>query len=150
MTLLKRSGLELNLELLFPPNKRTPENIKNSFLSADLLDVVTYLANQVEIVYIHRVTHLGWDRKDDQKLFKYDLQGSIKYFVLNVVFYWLLLAYLMTLQGLKPVQLQRIVKIRQYKLCSMVSEVSSIVGSPVYICTLKRLNESIFSERKLS
>ncbi|XP_023349375.1 protein krasavietz isoform X2 [Eurytemora carolleeae] len=46
VTLLKRSGLELNLELLFPPNKRTPENIKNSFLSADLLDVVTYLANQ--------------------------------------------------------------------------------------------------------
>lgn len=45
LTLLKRSGLETQLEQLFPANKRTPENIKNSFVSANLADIVTYLAN---------------------------------------------------------------------------------------------------------
>jgi len=46
ITLLKRSGLENQLEQLFPANKRTPDNIKNSLISAELPDVVAYLANQ--------------------------------------------------------------------------------------------------------
>jgi len=44
LTLLKRSGLDLMLDQLFPANKRTPENIKNSFISAGQPDIVTYLA----------------------------------------------------------------------------------------------------------
>jgi len=44
--LLKRSGLENQLDQLFPANKRTPENIKNSLVSADLPDVVVYLTSQ--------------------------------------------------------------------------------------------------------
>jgi len=46
ITLLKRSGLESQLDQLFPANKRTQENIINSLKGADLPDVVTYLANQ--------------------------------------------------------------------------------------------------------
>jgi len=46
ITLLKRSGLENLLDQLFPANKRTPDNIKNSLISAELQDVVAYLANQ--------------------------------------------------------------------------------------------------------
>lgn len=46
ISLLKKSGLETQLELLFPVNKRTPENMKNSFLSAGLTEVVTYMAGQ--------------------------------------------------------------------------------------------------------
>merc|ERR1712142_1119671 len=45
LTLLKRSGLDLMLDQLFPANKRTPENIKNSFISAGQPDIVTYLAS---------------------------------------------------------------------------------------------------------
>jgi len=44
LTLLKRSGLDTMLDQLFPTNKRTPENIKNSFISAGQPDIVTYLA----------------------------------------------------------------------------------------------------------
>jgi len=46
ISLLKKSGLETQLDLLFPVNKRTPENMKNSFLSAGLTEVVTYMAGQ--------------------------------------------------------------------------------------------------------
>ena len=44
LSLLKRSGVDVMLNQLFPPNKRTPENIKNSFISAGQPDIVTYLA----------------------------------------------------------------------------------------------------------
>ena len=47
ITLLKRSGLDSQLDQLFPANKRTPENIKNSLVSAQLPDIVTYLTSQV-------------------------------------------------------------------------------------------------------
>jgi len=46
ITLLKRSGLDSQLDQLFPANKRTPENIKNSLVSAQLPDIVTYLTSQ--------------------------------------------------------------------------------------------------------
>jgi len=46
ISLLKKSGLETQLDLLFPVNKRTPENMKNSFLSVGLTEVVTYMAGQ--------------------------------------------------------------------------------------------------------
>lgn len=46
ITLLKKSGLDNQLDQLFPANKRTPENIKNSLINAELGDVVTFLANQ--------------------------------------------------------------------------------------------------------
>merc|ERR1712002_124758 len=46
ITLLKRSGLESQLDQLFPANKRTLENIINSLKGAELNDVVTYLATQ--------------------------------------------------------------------------------------------------------
>merc|ERR1712061_452240 len=38
------SGLDNNLDQLFPTNKRTAENMKNVFISADQQEVVTYLA----------------------------------------------------------------------------------------------------------
>jgi len=44
VSFLKKCGLENNLDQLFPVNKRTPENMKNSFVSAGLQEVVTYLA----------------------------------------------------------------------------------------------------------
>merc|ERR1712014_67336 len=44
LSLLKRSGLDNNLDQLFPTNKRTAENMKNVFISADQQEVVTYLA----------------------------------------------------------------------------------------------------------
>jgi len=43
LTLLKRSGLDGMLDQLFPPNKRTAENMKNVFISADQPEIVTYL-----------------------------------------------------------------------------------------------------------
>lgn len=46
IALLKKSGLDVKLEQLFPTNKRTQENIKNSLINAQLSDVVTFLANQ--------------------------------------------------------------------------------------------------------
>jgi hypothetical protein len=47
INLLKKSGLESQLDQLFPANKRTEENIKNSFVSKDLHEIVTYRAGQV-------------------------------------------------------------------------------------------------------
>merc|ERR1712176_1000873 len=44
LTLLKRSGLDTMLTELFPTNKRTAENMKNVFISADQPEIVTYLA----------------------------------------------------------------------------------------------------------
>merc|ERR1711884_733722 len=44
LSLLKKSGLDNNLDQLFPTNKRTAENMKNVFISADQQEVVTYLA----------------------------------------------------------------------------------------------------------
>ena len=44
LTLLKRSGLGSMLDLLLPTNKRTPENMKNAFISTGQPDIVTYLA----------------------------------------------------------------------------------------------------------
>jgi len=44
LSLLKKSGLDNNLDQLFPTNKRTAENIKNIFISADQQEIVTYLA----------------------------------------------------------------------------------------------------------
>ena len=44
VSFLKKSGLDNNLDQLFPVNKRTPENMKNSFISADLQEIVTHLA----------------------------------------------------------------------------------------------------------
>jgi len=45
LTLLKRSGLDSMLTELFPTNKRSPENMKNVFVSADQPEIVTYLAS---------------------------------------------------------------------------------------------------------
>jgi len=45
LTLLKRSGLDTMLTELFPTNKRTAENMKNVFISADQPEIVTYLAS---------------------------------------------------------------------------------------------------------
>jgi len=47
INLLKKSGLESQLDQLFPTNKRTEENIKNKFVSRDLNEIVTYRAGQV-------------------------------------------------------------------------------------------------------
>merc|ERR1719411_1767001 len=47
INLLKKSGLESQLDQLFPANKRTEENIKNKFSSHDLNEIVTYRAGQV-------------------------------------------------------------------------------------------------------
>jgi len=47
LSILKKSGLDNNLDQLFPSNKRTAENMKNIFISADQADqqeIVTYLA----------------------------------------------------------------------------------------------------------
>lgn len=44
LSLLKKSGLDNNLDQLFPTNKRTAENIKNVFISSDQQEIVTYLA----------------------------------------------------------------------------------------------------------
>ena len=46
LSLLKKSGLDNNLDQLFPTNKRTAENIKNVFISSDQQEIVTYLAGQ--------------------------------------------------------------------------------------------------------
>jgi hypothetical protein len=46
ITLLKKSGLDNQMEQLFPTNKRTAENIKNSLINAQLGDIVTFLATQ--------------------------------------------------------------------------------------------------------
>merc|ERR1712200_150460 len=46
ITLPKKSGLESQLEQLFPANKRNSENVKNSLINAQLEDVVSYLATQ--------------------------------------------------------------------------------------------------------
>jgi len=46
INLLKKSGLDTCLDQLFPTNKRTPENIKNSLINAQLNDIVTFLATQ--------------------------------------------------------------------------------------------------------
>ncbi len=46
ISLLKKSGLDGLLDQLFPSNKRTPENIKNSLINAQLNDIVTFLATQ--------------------------------------------------------------------------------------------------------
>jgi len=46
ISLLKKSGLDGLLDQLFPANKRTAENIKNSLINAQLNDIVTYLATQ--------------------------------------------------------------------------------------------------------
>jgi len=46
ITLLKKSGLESQLEQLFPANKRNADNVKNSLINAQLEDVVSYLATQ--------------------------------------------------------------------------------------------------------
>merc|ERR1712213_241184 len=43
LSILKKSGLDNNLDQLFPSNKRTAENMKNIFISADQ-EIVTYLA----------------------------------------------------------------------------------------------------------
>merc|ERR1719347_2367264 len=45
LTLLKRSGLDSMLTELFPTNKRSAENMKNVFVSADQPEIVTYLAS---------------------------------------------------------------------------------------------------------
>jgi len=45
LTLLKRSGLDAMLTELFPTNKRSAENMKNCFISADQPEIVTYLAS---------------------------------------------------------------------------------------------------------
>jgi hypothetical protein len=45
LTLLKRSGLDSMLTELFPTNKRSAENMKNVFISADQPEIVTYLAS---------------------------------------------------------------------------------------------------------
>ena len=44
LNFLKKSGLDNMLDQLFPTNKRTPENMKNIFISADQQEIVTYLA----------------------------------------------------------------------------------------------------------
>merc|ERR1712227_261386 len=44
LNFLKKSGLDNMLDQLFPANKRTPENMKNIFISADQPEIVTYLA----------------------------------------------------------------------------------------------------------
>jgi len=46
ITLLKKSGLEMCLDQLFPANKRGFENIKNSLESKQLDEVVVYLLSQ--------------------------------------------------------------------------------------------------------
>jgi len=46
ITLLKKSSLDNQLDQLFPANKRTAENMKNSLINAQLGDVVTYMASQ--------------------------------------------------------------------------------------------------------
>ena len=50
LTLLKTSGLDKRLDQLFPASKRTPENIKDTFLSAGQPDIVTYLTGLEEAV----------------------------------------------------------------------------------------------------
>jgi len=47
ITLVKKSGLESQMDQLFPTNKRTEENIKNSFIARDLNEIVAYRATQV-------------------------------------------------------------------------------------------------------
>merc|ERR1712142_567155 len=42
---LKKSGLDGMLDQLFPTNKRTPENMKNVFITAEQPEIVTYLAS---------------------------------------------------------------------------------------------------------
>jgi len=49
LSLLKKSGLDNNLDQLFPTNKRTPENMKNTFISADQQEIVTYLAGMESV-----------------------------------------------------------------------------------------------------
>jgi len=46
LNLLKKSTLDNQLDQLFPVNKRTSENIKNSLINAQLEDVVTFMASQ--------------------------------------------------------------------------------------------------------
>merc|ERR1711923_556832 len=44
LNFLKKSGLDNMLDQLFPGNKRTSENMKNIFISADQQEIVTHLA----------------------------------------------------------------------------------------------------------
>merc|ERR1712200_124789 len=46
ISLLKKSGLELCMDQLFPANNRNFENVKNSLESAGLQEIVTYLMSQ--------------------------------------------------------------------------------------------------------
>ena len=50
LTLFKTTRLDKRLDQLFPANKRTPENIKDTFLSAGQPDIVTYLTGLEEAV----------------------------------------------------------------------------------------------------
>merc|ERR1719341_1009673 len=49
LSFLKKSGMDNNLDQLFPTNKRTPENIKNIFISADQQEIVTHLAGMESV-----------------------------------------------------------------------------------------------------
>merc|ERR1712024_260254 len=65
LSFLKKSGMDYNLDQLFPTNKRTAENIKNIFISADQQEIVTYLA--------------GMENAGAKKDFQRSLNSSINY-----------------------------------------------------------------------
>merc|ERR1712170_246987 len=81
LSLLKKSGLDNNLDQLFPTNKRTPENIKNIFISADQQEIVTHLAGMESVGAEKEVSRTLKTSINDEKPIKeieMDLNEAVK------------------------------------------------------------------------
>merc|ERR1712227_1111748 len=74
LSILKKSGLDNNLDQLFPSNKRTAENMKNIFISADQQEIVTYLAGKengmgeheaVSMIWVAVMTAVDFNKRED-------------------------------------------------------------------------------------
>ena len=81
LSFLKKSGMDTNLDQLFPTNKRTPENIKNIFISADQQEIVTHLAGMESVGAKKEVARTLKSSINDEKPIKeieIDLQEAVK------------------------------------------------------------------------
>jgi len=86
ITLLKKSGLDSQLDQLFPANKRTQENINNSLNNAQLNDMVVYLANQGNAAAkkdIQRSLRTSISQEEPIKEIIADMKSSVKQFNLQ-------------------------------------------------------------------
>merc|ERR1711976_900428 len=81
LSFLKKSGMDNNLDQLFPTNKRTPENIKNIFISADQQEIVTHLAGMESVGAKKEVSRTLKTSINDEKPIKeieMDLNEAVK------------------------------------------------------------------------